>query len=75
MHQRVSVHQVAFASESTTAFIEHCRAIGVEHMTLVTPLLMQPGGVEEARRALAGGGPRVQTVNHPFATFPNLNAR
>lgn len=70
MHPRVCLHQVAFVSESTTAFIDHCRAIGVEHMTLVTPLLMQPEGVEEAQRALAGGGPRVETVNHPFATFP-----
>jgi len=74
VHPRVCLHQVAFVSESTTAFIEHCRAIGVEHMTLVTPLLMQPEGVEEAQRALAGGGPRVKTVNHPFATFPNLES-
>ena len=62
MHPRVSLHQVAFASETTTAFIEHCRAISVERMTLVTPLLMQGGGVEEAQRALVGGGPRVETA-------------
>jgi sugar phosphate isomerase/epimerase len=74
MHPRVGLHQVAFLSESTTAFIDHCRAIGVGHMTLVTALLMQPGGVEEAQRALAGGGPRVEAVNHPFATFPNLES-
>ena len=74
MHPRVSLHQVAFASETTTAFIEHCRAISVERMTLVTPLLMQGGGVEEAQRALVGGGPRVETVNHPFATFPDLES-
>lgn len=72
MHPRVNLHQVAFVTESTTAFIEHCRAIGVGPMTLVTPLLMQPGGVEEAQRALAAGGPYAHTVNHPFATFPDL---
>jgi sugar phosphate isomerase/epimerase len=72
MHPRVNLHQVAFVTESTTAFIEHCRAIGVGPMTLVTPLLMQPGGVEEAQAALAAGGPYTHTVNHPFATFPNL---
>ena len=73
MHQRVSLHQVAFLGETTTTFIDHCRTIGVEHVTLVTPALMRAGGVEEALRALAAGGPRTQTVNHPFATFPDLD--
>ncbi len=72
MHPRVNLHQVAFVAQSTTAFVEHCRAIGVGPMTLVTPLLMQPGGLAEAQAALAAGGPYAHTVNHPFATFPNL---
>jgi sugar phosphate isomerase/epimerase len=67
MHPKVCLHQVAFANESTTAFVEHCRAIGIPNMTLVTPFLMQPGGVEEAQAALAAGGPKVACVNHPFA--------
>jgi sugar phosphate isomerase/epimerase len=74
VHPRVSVHQVAFLGERTTAFVDHCRAIGVEHLTLVTPILMQPGGVREAQGALADGGPQVANVNHPFATFPDLDA-
>ena len=73
MHPRVSVHQVAFLRESTTAFVEHCRTLGVEHLTLVTPMLMRPGGLDEAQRALAGGGPRVAQVNHPFAVYPDLD--
>lgn len=72
MHSRVCLHQVAFLNETTTAFIEHCRAIDVQNVTLVSPLLMKPGAVSEAQRALANGGPRVVTVNHPFATFPDL---
>lgn len=72
MHPRVCLHQVAFMRESTTAFVEHCRALGVQHMTLVSPLLMQPGGLDEAKRALAAGGPRCTTVNHPFAMHPDL---
>lgn len=44
----------------------------MQHATLVTPLLTRPGGVEEAQRALAGGGPRVEAVNHPFAVYPDL---
>ena len=42
------------------------------YMTLVSLLLTKPGGMEEALRALGQGGPRVATVNHPFATYPNL---
>jgi sugar phosphate isomerase/epimerase len=72
MHPRVCLHQVAFVKESTTQFIEHCRAIGVQPMTLVTPVLMSPGQMPETERALAAGGPRVETVNHPFAMFPDL---
>jgi sugar phosphate isomerase/epimerase len=72
VHPRVGLHQVAFLDDSTTEFVEHCRRIGVQHMTLVTPVLMQPGGVKEAQRALAATGPRVETVNHPFATYPDL---
>jgi len=72
VHPRVCLHQVAFASESITAFIDHCRSIGVQHMTLVTPSLVQPGGLAEAQQALIAGGTRVTTVNHPFALSPNL---
>lgn len=59
-------------TEPTTAFIEHCRAIGVGHMTLVTPVLMQPGDTEAAKAALAAGGPKATVVNHPFGNSPNL---
>ena len=72
MHSRVSLHQVAFMGESTAAFIAHCRAIGVQHMTLVTPKLMQGGDMAAAQLALAQGGAQVATVNHVFAAFPNL---
>ena len=72
MHPRVNLHQVAFMDDSTAAFIEHCRAIGVENMTLVTPKLMQPGGVEEAQMALAAGGTRAAVINHPLAMGSNL---
>src|SRR3984885_1884375 len=73
MHPRVGLHQVAFLDESTTAFVEHCRRIGVQNATLVTPVLMQPGGVDEAQQALAAGGPQVETVNHQFAVYPDLH--
>lgn len=73
MHPRVSVHQVAFAHENVTAFAAHCRALGVGHLTLATPLLPH-GGVDDIRRSIAAGGPRVANLNHPFATYPDLAA-
>jgi len=72
MHHRISVHQVAMLGDSTTAFVEHCRSLGIRHTTLVTTLLGQPGGLEEAQAALAPGGVDCTTVNHVFGCFPNL---
>jgi sugar phosphate isomerase/epimerase len=72
MHPRVSLHQVAFVTESSRAFIEHCRAIGAGHMTLVTPVLNKPGDLDGAEQALKPGGPRVSTVNHVFGVYPDL---
>lgn len=74
MHQRVGLHQVAFLSESTTAFVDHCRAIGVHDMTMVSSLLMKPGDMAEAQRGLARGDLRAANLNHPFATFPDLES-
>ncbi len=73
IHPRVNLHQVAFGPESTTAFVEHCRDIGIPHMTLSSVHLMQPGGVDEALAALAPGGPRATVITHPFAFHPNLD--
>lgn len=73
MHPRVNLHQVAFMKESTSAFIEFCRETGIPNMTLVTPLLMQPGGLEEAQQALAAGGTRAAVVNHPIAMGSSLD--
>lgn len=66
LHQRVSLHQVAFLGESTTAFVDHCRTAGISQMTLVTPKLMHDGGMREALQALAAGGTAVNAVNHPL---------
>lgn len=68
MHPRISLHQVAFLTESTTAFLAHCRDIGVQQATLVTPVLMETGGIDEVRRS----GVRIASINHPFAVHPDL---
>jgi len=72
MHPRVSLHQVALVTEPSAAFIAHCRDIGVPAMTLVTPVLEQPGDLAAAKAELAKGGPRVATVNHMFAHHPDI---
>jgi sugar phosphate isomerase/epimerase len=73
MHPRVGLHQVAFLDESTPAFLDHCRRIDVQHTTLVTPLLLGAGAVDEALHALATGAPHVEAVNHQFAVYPDLD--
>ena len=73
MHPRVGLHQVAFLDESIPAFLDHCRRIGVQHTTLVTPSLMRAGAEDEALHALAAGAPQVEAVNHPFAAYPDLD--
>jgi sugar phosphate isomerase/epimerase len=73
-HPRVSLHQVAFMGESTEDFIAHCRAIGAQHATLVTPKLFLEGETEAAIAELARGGVSATTVNHVFGIYPNLEA-
>ena len=73
MHSRVCLHQVVLMKESTTSFVELCRSLGVAHMTLATPLVIQqPGGIDAIKAVLKNGGPQTAVVNHPFAVFPNL---
>lgn len=69
MHPRLSLHQVAMMGEPTAAFIDHCTALGVAQMTLVTPkLFAEPGAIGAAKAA----GPRTSTLNHVFAVHPNI---
>ena len=72
MHPRISLHQVAFLKETTGAFLGHCRDIGVRQATLVSPILLQPGGIDEAASAIADSGVRIASINHPFAVYPDL---
>jgi sugar phosphate isomerase/epimerase len=70
VHPRVSLHQVAFIREGTPAFVDFCRKNSVPNMTLASSLIRQED--LEIIKAAAVGGPKVSTVNHPFATFPNI---
>jgi sugar phosphate isomerase/epimerase len=70
VHPRVSLHQVAFADESASAFVEHCRNIGLHAVTLAASLV-RPDELAEVKLA-SDDGLRVATVNHNFATYPDL---
>ena len=73
MHPRVSLHQVACMDAPTAQFIQHCRAIGVQHMTLVSPKLFQAGETASALAAMAVGGTGCHTVNHAMAMGRTLD--
>ncbi len=73
VHPRVCLHQVNMIQESTGDFVTFCREIGVRHMTLVTPLLFQPGQTEAAIEAMAGGDTHAAIVNHPIAMGSSLD--
>jgi sugar phosphate isomerase/epimerase len=74
MHPRISLHQVAFLDGTTNMqFVDACRRIGVREMTPVTNMLFEPGGLDGWEDALAGGGVRVATVNHPFSPGVSLD--
>jgi sugar phosphate isomerase/epimerase len=66
VHQRISVHHACFNGSSLSDFVDHCRALGVGRLSFASPQLLAPGGLEEAARALAGGGLALETICHPF---------
>lgn len=72
MHPKVCLHQVGFLSESTPAFVEFCRGIGVRHMTLANPLALGPEVLAETVAALAPGGTSATNMAQPFARYPDI---
>jgi sugar phosphate isomerase/epimerase len=71
VHPRISLHQVAFLRDGTPAFIDFCRKNSIPNMTLASTLITRQDDLEIIK-ASAVAGPKASTVNHPFATFPNL---
>lgn len=72
MHPRVCLHQVGFLSEPTPAFVEFCREIGVQHMTLANPHMLGPQVLGETIAALAPGGTGASNLTQPFARYPDI---
>lgn len=70
MHERISVHQICFAGASFGDFVQQCRALGARRVGLISPALLAPNGLAEARAALADGDIAVQSVAHVFRAGP-----
>lgn len=66
MHERISVHQMCFAGAGLSDYVRQCRTLGARRIGFISPALLAPGGLAEARAALAGGDFAVETLAHVF---------
>jgi len=66
MHERISIHQICFAGATLADFVQQCRMLGAKRVGLISPALLAPNGLADARAALNGSGIAVQTVAHVF---------
>ena len=66
MHERICVHQMCFAGTGLSDYVRQCRTLGARRIGFISPALLAPGGLAEARAALAGGDFAVETVAHVF---------
>jgi hypothetical protein len=72
LHPRLSIDQVCFHSAPIGEFIAHSRTVGVANIVLTSPQILAEGGLQTAKQALGGDGPRVEAINHVFGVFPDL---
>jgi len=66
MHERISIHQMCFAKMSLPDYVRQCQTLGARQIGLISPALLTPNGLSEARSALSGTGLKVQTIAHVF---------
>lgn len=66
MHPRLAVHQICFADLALGDYIRQCRELGAQRIGLISPALLAPGGLDEAKAGLAGGDMAVQAIAHVF---------
>ena len=58
MHERISVHQMCFAGAGLSDYVRQCRTLGARRIGFISPALLAPGGLAEARSALAAATSR-----------------
>ena len=66
MHERISIHQMCFGGTGLSDYVRACRRLGARRIGFIGPALLAPGGLDEARAALAGGDIAVETIAHVF---------
>lgn len=66
MHERISIHQVCFPKLSLAEYVQQCQALGAKRIGFISPTLLAPNGLNEARAALSGTDLQPQTVAHVF---------
>jgi sugar phosphate isomerase/epimerase len=72
VHERLSIDQLCFLGDPVDDFVAGCRELGARQVVLNSAGLLADGGFDAARRALGTTGPRVEAINHAFATYPDL---
>jgi sugar phosphate isomerase/epimerase len=74
VHPRISIHQICFSGGGLVEFLGRARALGAQRISFSSPSLLAPKGAAQAQTTLAGSGLSVETICHPFAVFPSLDA-
>jgi sugar phosphate isomerase/epimerase len=74
VHPRLSINQVCFPDADLGEFIELTRSLDARNIVFTSPLLLEPDGLRTAVRALGRRGPRVESIQHRFGVYPNLES-
>jgi sugar phosphate isomerase/epimerase len=70
MHDRISIHQICFASLALPQFVQQCEQLGAKRIGLISPPLLAGDGAQLAKSALASGKLSVQSIAHVFNAGP-----
>lgn len=66
MHERISIHQMCFASLDLADYVRQCQALGAQRIGFISPALLTPDGPKLARASLLDSGIRAETIAHVF---------
>lgn len=66
MHDRISINQICFQSESLAAFLGHLHELGARRASFLSTALLADGAIGQIRADRAGGDYRIETIAHVF---------
>lgn len=73
MHDRVSIHQMCFASLSIADYVARCRDLGARRIGFNVPALLADDGLKAAQAALAGSDIAVESLVHVLMAGQQLS--